>query len=159
MGVTLPPKDWPKHKLKFDFKGDVFRWNQDAPPVEEFNLQIHYQEPGEETYMRENLAAAVFSAAAGSRRATSTTTVHSHRGHISAFTRLPHLSPPTYDRVEHPYTSFKPVLKSSEYAAGIEGEFEWTTLRLGCTRPRRVPPPGTSDARGAHSITRHVYVV
>jgi hypothetical protein len=46
VGVTLPPKDWPKHKLKFDFKGEVFRWNEDADPVEEFNLQSHYQEPG-----------------------------------------------------------------------------------------------------------------
>lgn len=65
VGVTLPPKDWPKHKLKFDFKGNVFHWSEDGDvaPVEEFNLQSHYQEPGEETYMRENLAAAVFAEA------------------------------------------------------------------------------------------------
>ena len=63
VGVILPPKDWPKHKLKFDFKGEDFHWSKSAPPVEEFNLQSHYQEPGEETYMRPTLASAVFNAA------------------------------------------------------------------------------------------------
>ena len=64
VGVTLPPKDWPKKKLKVDMKrGEKFVWSNDERGVSEFNLQSHFQEPGEETYMRENLASATFAAA------------------------------------------------------------------------------------------------
>jgi hypothetical protein len=43
VGVIAPPKDWFKNKLKFDFKGAEFIWNEGAEPVEEFNLQSHFQ--------------------------------------------------------------------------------------------------------------------
>jgi hypothetical protein len=49
---TVQSKDWPKRKFKFDFKGEVFHYQDGQLPVEEFSLQSHYQEPGEETYMR-----------------------------------------------------------------------------------------------------------
>ena len=63
VGVDLPPKDWPKHKFKFDFKGRQFKWNEKEPAVEEFNLNSHWQEPGEETFMRLHLANAIMSIA------------------------------------------------------------------------------------------------
>ncbi|KAK3283244.1 hypothetical protein CYMTET_9052 [Cymbomonas tetramitiformis] len=54
--TTYQPKDWPKRKFKFDFKGHVFVYAEGQLPVEEFNLQSHYDEPGQQTYMRENIA-------------------------------------------------------------------------------------------------------
>jgi hypothetical protein len=63
VGVELPPKDWPKHKFKFDFKGRQFVWSKKEPAVEEFNLNSQWQEPGEETYMRLNLANAIMDVA------------------------------------------------------------------------------------------------
>jgi hypothetical protein len=36
-------KDWPKHKLKLDFEGAVFKFAPGQPPVEEANLQSHFQ--------------------------------------------------------------------------------------------------------------------
>lgn len=59
---------WPKKKFKVDFKGDVFkirlphRGGREIS-VEEFNLQSHWEEPGEETYMRENIASDFFAEA------------------------------------------------------------------------------------------------
>jgi hypothetical protein len=47
---------WPKPKLKFDFKGSVFKWSEDIGKVEEINLQCFYAEPGENSYMREPIA-------------------------------------------------------------------------------------------------------
>lgn len=49
---------WPKPKLKFDFKGRVFKYDQKLS-VEEFNLQSFFDEPGEDSYMRETAAYAV----------------------------------------------------------------------------------------------------
>ena len=54
---------WPKKKFKLDFKGSVFKIkfpNIDQIKVEEFNLQSHWEEPGEESYMRENIASDFF---------------------------------------------------------------------------------------------------
>ena len=51
---------WPKPKIKVDFKGKVFEPNQEIGKVEEFNLQAHYEELGDETYMRPNVASRVF---------------------------------------------------------------------------------------------------
>jgi hypothetical protein len=47
---------WQKPKLKFDFNGEVFDWHPDGPKVEEINLQSFFQEPGEQSYMREPVA-------------------------------------------------------------------------------------------------------
>ncbi|CAL6426347.1 unnamed protein product [Bathycoccus prasinos] len=74
VGVELPPKDWPKHKFKFDFKGEQFVWNKGEPAVEEFNLNSQWQEPGEETYMRLNLANAIMDVA----KVPAPTTFHVH---------------------------------------------------------------------------------
>ena len=74
VGVELPPKDWPKHKFKFDFKGRQFVWSKNEPAVEEFNLNSQWQEPGEETYMRLNLANAIMDAA----KVPAPTTFHVH---------------------------------------------------------------------------------
>lgn len=52
-GVTA--LSWPKPKLKLDFKGNLFKWKGDVPKVEEINLQCFFQEPGENTYMRETV--------------------------------------------------------------------------------------------------------
>jgi hypothetical protein len=47
---------WAKNKFKFDFNpGDHFRYDQEQPRVEEFNLQSHFREIGPVSYMRENL--------------------------------------------------------------------------------------------------------
>ena len=58
---------WPKKKFKVDFKGANFKIQlpdrADAIEVEEFNLQSHWEEPGEESYMRENVASDFFRAA------------------------------------------------------------------------------------------------
>lgn len=54
---------WSKPKLKFDFNGAVFDWKKGSPNVEEINLQSFYDEPGEETYMREVVALKVRQAA------------------------------------------------------------------------------------------------
>jgi len=62
IGTTEAAKDWAKHKFKFDFSGREFRYDQSQRRVEEINLQSYYQEPGEETYMRENLAFHIFNA-------------------------------------------------------------------------------------------------
>lgn len=51
-GVTA--LSWPKPKIKFDFKGKVFEFTKDYN-VEEFNLQSFWEEPGEDTYLREPL--------------------------------------------------------------------------------------------------------
>jgi len=51
---------WPKPKIKVDFKGKVFEPNEEIGKVEEFNLQAHYEELGDETYMRPNVASRVF---------------------------------------------------------------------------------------------------
>jgi hypothetical protein len=45
-------------QYKLDFSEAVFRWNPGQPLAEEVNLQSHFQEPGQESYIRENLAAA-----------------------------------------------------------------------------------------------------
>ena len=74
VGVELPPKDWPKHKFKFDFKGEQFVWNKGEPAVEEFNLNSQWQKPGEETYMRLNLANAIMDVA----KVPAPTTFHVH---------------------------------------------------------------------------------
>ncbi len=43
--------NWPKHKYKFDFyRGGHFKWNPDAPKVEEINVNSHYRD----SYVREN---------------------------------------------------------------------------------------------------------
>ncbi|CAD7697253.1 unnamed protein product [Ostreobium quekettii] len=52
-GVTA--LTWPKPKIKFDFKGKVFKLT-DHRSVEEFNLQSFWEEPGEDTYLREPVA-------------------------------------------------------------------------------------------------------
>ena len=44
-------------QYKLDFHGNVFHWAAGHPEAEEVNVQSHFQEPGEETYVRENLAA------------------------------------------------------------------------------------------------------
>jgi len=59
-GVALASKDWEKRKFKLDFDARVFRFDAKQRKVEEINLQSHYQEPGEETYMREPLASFIF---------------------------------------------------------------------------------------------------
>jgi len=56
---------WPKKKFKLDFKGPDFRFSSPATggktiKAEEVNLQSHWEEPGEETYMRENVAVDFF---------------------------------------------------------------------------------------------------
>ena len=54
---------WPKKKFKVDFKGANFKIRlseTEKMEVEEFNLQSHWEEPGEETYMRENVASDFF---------------------------------------------------------------------------------------------------
>ncbi|UPQ97511.1 spore coat protein CotH [Chloropicon primus] len=54
---------WPKKKFKVDFKGANFKIKlpgDEDISVEEFNLQSHWEEPGEETYMRENIASDFF---------------------------------------------------------------------------------------------------
>ena len=56
---------WPKKKFKFDFKGPVFdvTFAGSAPgrlSMEEINLQSHWEEPGEDSYMRENVATDFF---------------------------------------------------------------------------------------------------
>jgi len=56
IGVDLSAAQWPKHKFKLDFKGSVFRFDAGERRVEEINLHSAYQEPGEETYLRETLA-------------------------------------------------------------------------------------------------------
>ncbi|GMH43574.1 hypothetical protein BSKO_11496 [Bryopsis sp. KO-2023] len=53
-GITALP--WPKPKIKFDFKGTVFKMKKGVKDVEEFNLQSFWDEPGEDSYMREPLA-------------------------------------------------------------------------------------------------------
>eukprot|EP01026_Neomeris_dumetosa_P052580 TRINITY_DN465_c1_g1_i1.p1 TRINITY_DN465_c1_g1~~TRINITY_DN465_c1_g1_i1.p1 ORF type:complete len:660 (+),score=77.06 TRINITY_DN465_c1_g1_i1:186-2165(+) len=53
-GVTA--LSWPKPKIKFDFKGSVFEYSTDKSKVEEFNLQSFWEEPGEDSYMRETVA-------------------------------------------------------------------------------------------------------
>jgi len=52
-------KDWPKKKFKLDFDGASFPapWGM----VEEVNLHSAYEEPGEESYIREALALRFFS--------------------------------------------------------------------------------------------------
>ena len=60
----MQPKDWPKRKFKFNLKGAIFHYSDGQLPVEEFSLQSHFQEPGEETYMRENLASHFLAAGA-----------------------------------------------------------------------------------------------
>lgn len=62
IGTTEAAKDWPKHKFKLDFEGREFKYDKSQRKVEEINLQSFYQEPGEETYMRETLALHVFNA-------------------------------------------------------------------------------------------------
>ena len=62
IGTTEAAKDWPKHKFKLDFNGRRFKYDKSQRKVEEINLQSFYQEPGEETYMRETLAFHVFNA-------------------------------------------------------------------------------------------------
>ncbi|GMH43301.1 hypothetical protein BSKO_11223 [Bryopsis sp. KO-2023] len=52
-GVTS--LSWPKPKIKFDFKGKVFKYKK-GMAVEEFNLQSFYDEPGEDSYLREPAA-------------------------------------------------------------------------------------------------------
>lgn len=52
-GVTA--LSWPKPKIKFDFKGRVFKYKK-KKTVEEFNLQSFYDEPGENSYLREPVA-------------------------------------------------------------------------------------------------------
>ena len=59
IGVDLSAANWPKHKFKLDFRGRVFKFDENERKVEEINLQSHYQEPGEETYLRENLGFAI----------------------------------------------------------------------------------------------------
>lgn len=59
IGVDLSAANWPKHKFKLDFHGRVFKFDENERKVEEINLQSHYQEPGEETYLRENLGFAI----------------------------------------------------------------------------------------------------
>ena len=56
IGVELSAAQWPKHKFKLDFKGSVFRFDRGERRVEEINLHSAFQEPGEETYLRETLA-------------------------------------------------------------------------------------------------------
>merc|ERR1712176_1434459 len=54
---------WPKKKFKVDFKGSDFKIKLSdgkSMNVEEFNLQSHWEEPGEETFMRENIASEFF---------------------------------------------------------------------------------------------------
>jgi hypothetical protein len=54
---------WPKKKFKVDFKGSDFKIelpDGESMEVEEFNLQSHWEEPGEETFMRENIASDFF---------------------------------------------------------------------------------------------------
>jgi hypothetical protein len=68
-------KDWPKRKLKLDFRGRDFKvsWGGGGggggtgtgteaavSKVEEMNLHSSYDEPGPESYLREVLAAAAF---------------------------------------------------------------------------------------------------
>jgi len=58
-------KDWPKRKLKLDFRGRDFAvmWDGSSGArsnVEEVNLHSSYDEPGPESYIREVLAAAAF---------------------------------------------------------------------------------------------------
>ncbi len=49
--------DWPKPKWKFEFNpGESFRYADDLPRVDEFNLQSHFREKGATSYMGENLA-------------------------------------------------------------------------------------------------------
>ena len=49
--------DWNKPKFKFEFNpGYPFRYADDMPRVDEFNLQSHYLEKGATSYMGENLA-------------------------------------------------------------------------------------------------------
>lgn len=52
-GVTS--LSWPKPKIKFDFKGRVFKYAK-GKSVEEFNLQSFWDEPGEDSYLREPAA-------------------------------------------------------------------------------------------------------
>eukprot|EP01025_Chloroclados_australasicus_P040119 TRINITY_DN4178_c0_g2_i1.p1 TRINITY_DN4178_c0_g2~~TRINITY_DN4178_c0_g2_i1.p1 ORF type:complete len:1028 (-),score=127.01 TRINITY_DN4178_c0_g2_i1:2597-5680(-) len=47
---------WPKPKIKMDFKGKVFRYSRDEKRVEEFNLQSFWEEPGEDSFLRETVA-------------------------------------------------------------------------------------------------------
>ncbi|CAG9462414.1 unnamed protein product [Pedinophyceae sp. YPF-701] len=47
---------WAKPKIKLDFKGEEFGMWDGAVEVEEVNLQSFWEEPGEETYMREIVA-------------------------------------------------------------------------------------------------------
>ena len=51
---------WPKPKFKLDFKGEAFRLMDHFPRMEEINLQSYYDELGDLTYARENVAAQVF---------------------------------------------------------------------------------------------------
>lgn len=52
-GVTA--LTWPKPKIKFDFKGKAFKLDKKSK-VEEFNLQSFWEEPGEDSYLREPIA-------------------------------------------------------------------------------------------------------
>ena len=59
IGVELSAANWPKRKFKLDFGRRRFKLNANMSRVSEINLNSHYQEPGEETYMRENLGFAI----------------------------------------------------------------------------------------------------
>jgi len=59
IGVAESAANWPKHKFKLDFGKRRFKMFPSSRNVSEINLNSHYQEPGEETYMRENLGFAI----------------------------------------------------------------------------------------------------
>eukprot|EP00959_Pyramimonas_sp_CCMP1952_P314948 6592167-Pyramimonas_sp.AAC.1 len=52
-------------QYKLDFPKKNFQWAPGQPEAKEVNVQSHFQEPGEETYIRENLAGSRFMLVSG----------------------------------------------------------------------------------------------